>query len=71
VPIEGDLSDPQIQLWPALFGVFRNAFVQGIGEAFSHLPPPRAGEPQNVIEQANTALDQQAGLPKEQPRGHP
>ena len=71
VPIEGNLTDPQIQLWPTLFGVFRNAFVQGIGEAFSHLPPPRAGEPQNVIEQANTALDQKAGLPKEQPRGHP
>jgi len=68
VPIEGDLSDPQIQLWPAIFGVFRNAFVQGIGASFSHLPPPRAKEPENVLEQANTALNQKAGLPKEQPR---
>jgi hypothetical protein len=69
VPIEGNLTDPQIQLWPTIFGVFRNAFVRGIGAAFSHLPPPRAGEPQNVLEQANSALNQKAGLPKEQPRG--
>lgn len=69
VPIEGDLSDPQIQLWPTIFGVFRNAFVRGIGAAFSHLPPPRAKEPQNVLEQANSALSRKAGLPKEQPRG--
>jgi len=69
VPIEGNLTDPQIQLWPTIFGVFRNAFVQGIGAAFSHLPPPRAAEPQNVLEQAGSALDQKAGLPKEQPRG--
>jgi hypothetical protein len=68
VPIEGDLSDPQIQLWPAIFGVFRNAFVQGIGASFSHLPPPRAEESQNVFEQANSALNRKAGLPKEQPR---
>jgi hypothetical protein len=69
VPIEGSLNDPQIQLWPTIFGVFRNAFVRGIGAAFSHLPPPRAAEPQNVLEQAGSALDQKAGLPKEQPRG--
>jgi len=68
VPIEGSLTDPQIQLWPTIFGVFRNAFVRGIGAAFSHLPPPRAQEPQNVLEQANSALDQKAGLPREQPR---
>jgi hypothetical protein len=71
VPIEGDLTDPQIQLWPTIFGVFRNAFVQGIGEAFSHVPPRRADEPQNVFEQATTAISRKAGLPKEQPRGHP
>jgi hypothetical protein len=69
VPIEGNLSDPQIQLWPTIFGVFRNAFVQGIGTAFSHLPPPRASEPENVLEQATRAIDQKSGLPKEQPRG--
>lgn len=69
VPIEGNLTDPQIQLWPTIFGVLRNAFVQGIGTAFSHLPPPRAGEPQNVLEQAGSAVSREAGLPKEQPRG--
>ena len=69
VPIEGNLSDPQIQLWPTIFGVFRNAFVQGIGTAFSHLPPRRANEPQNVFEQATSAISRKAGLPKEQPRG--
>ena len=69
VPIEGDLSDPQIQLWPAIFGAFRNAFVQGIGESFAHLPAPRASQPQNVLEQAGSAVSQKAGMPKEQPRG--
>ncbi|HEY1905858.1 MAG TPA: DUF748 domain-containing protein [Myxococcaceae bacterium] len=69
VPIEGNLTDPQIQLWPTIFGVIRNAFVQGIGTAFTHLPPRRAGEPQNVLEQAGSAVSRQAGLPKEQPRG--
>lgn len=69
VPIEGNLGDPQLQLWPTLFGVIRNAFVQGIGETFSHLPPPRAKEPENVLQQANTALNARSGLPKEQPRG--
>ena len=61
IPIEGNLRDPQIQLWPTIFGVFRNAFVQGIGAAFSHLPPPRANQPQSVLEQANSALNQKAG----------
>jgi len=70
IPIQGDLTDPQVQLWPSIFGVFRNAFVQGIGEAFSHVPPPRAAEPQSVFEQATTAISRKAGLPKEQPRGH-
>ncbi len=71
VPIEGDLSNPQFQLWPTIFGVFRNAFVQGIGESFAHLPAPRANEQQNVFQQATTAVDPAAGMPKEQPREQP
>jgi hypothetical protein len=68
VPIEGTLNDPKIQLWPTIFGVIRNAFVQGIAESFAHLPPPRAKEPEGILEQAKAATDVKAGLPKAQPR---
>jgi Domain of Unknown Function (DUF748) len=39
IPIEGDLSDPKAQLWPTVFGIFRNAFVTGLANSFSHLTP--------------------------------
>jgi hypothetical protein len=68
VPIEGTLTDPKLQLWPTIFGVIRNAFIQGIAESFSHLPPPKAARPEGILEQANTATNVKAGLPKEQPR---
>ena len=41
VPIKGKLTDPDIQLWPTILGVIRNAFVEGISSGFTHLPPPR------------------------------
>jgi hypothetical protein len=69
IPIEGTLNDPQIQLWPTIFGIIRNAFVEGIAESFTHLPPPQANKPQGILEQAASAVSKDAGLPKVQPKG--
>jgi Domain of Unknown Function (DUF748) len=68
VPIEGTLTDPKLQLWPTIFGVIRNAFVEGIAESFAHVPPPQAKRPQGILEQAASAVDKDAGLPKAQPK---
>jgi Domain of Unknown Function (DUF748) len=70
VPIEGTLTDPKLQLWPSIFGVIRNAFVQGIAESFAHLPPPKAKEPEGILEQAKSVTSPEAGLPKAQPRSN-
>jgi hypothetical protein len=42
IPIQGRLDDPQVQLWPTILGVVRNAFVEGITGGFDYLPPPAA-----------------------------
>src|SRR5579862_5716376 len=46
VPIEGRLASPDVQLWPAILGVVRNAFVEGIAAGFADLPPPVAAKKQ-------------------------
>jgi hypothetical protein len=71
IPIEGTLTHPGIQVWPTIFGIIRNAFVEGIAESFLHLPPPQSGGPQNIFEQAATAVSKDAGLPKAQPKARP
>lgn len=71
IPIEGTLTHPDFQLWPTIFGVIRNAFIEGIAESFIHLPPPQAGAPQNILEQAASAVSKDAGLPKAQPKPRP
>lgn len=71
IPIEGTLTHPGVQIWPTIFGIIRNAFVEGIAESFLHLPPPQSGGPQNIFEQAATAVSKNAGLPKVQPSPRP
>jgi hypothetical protein len=66
-PIEGRVMEPDVQLWPAIFGVVRNAFVEGLASGFSHLPPPKAEEKQGVLAQAKDALQKDKGQPKAQP----
>jgi len=39
IPIKGDLTGPDVQLWPTIMGVLRNAFVEGLTSGFAHLPP--------------------------------
>jgi Domain of Unknown Function (DUF748) len=43
IPIHGDLRNPDVKLWPTLFGVVRNAFVSGLADTLEGLPPPSAG----------------------------
>jgi hypothetical protein len=66
IPISGTVSDPQAQPIPTIIGVLRNAFVRGLADSMSGLPPPKAKEQQGVLEQARTGLS-----PKKQPRAQP
>jgi len=45
IPIHGNLNDPKLEVWPAVMGVMRNAFVEGLSESLSKLPPPRPEPP--------------------------
>jgi Domain of Unknown Function (DUF748) len=67
VPLKGKLTDPDIQLWPAVLGVMRNAFVQGLTSGFVNLPPPTADQKEGALAQAKNALKKDQGPPKAQP----
>jgi hypothetical protein len=67
VPLEGPLTDPDIQLWPAIFGVIRNAFVEGVTSGFAHLPPEKSEKKEGVVAQATDALKKDKGPTKAQP----
>jgi hypothetical protein len=67
VPIEGRLDRPEVQLWPTVLGIVRNAFVEGISAGFAHLPPGVAPEKEGVLTQAKHALQKNQGPPKAQP----
>ena len=67
IPIKGRLDDPDVQLWPSVLGVVRNAFVEGISSGFTHLPPPTADKPQGKFEQVKKALKKDEGPPEAQP----
>ncbi len=43
IPIKGTLTGPDVDLWPAIFGVLRNAFVEGLTSGYAYLPP-KTGE---------------------------
>jgi hypothetical protein len=70
LPIKGSLTDPDLQLWPAIFGVLRNAFVEGLTSGYTFLPPATAKEKQGVIKQGVDALTGSAP-PKAQPTPAP
>ena len=61
IPIKGRLDDPDVQLWPTVLGVVRNAFVEGISSGFTHLPPPTADKPQGKVEQVKEGLEEGRG----------
>ena len=45
LPIKGTLTAPDLQLWPAIFGVMRNAFIEGLTSGYAHLPPKTVETP--------------------------
>jgi hypothetical protein len=45
IPINGTLTGPDVDLWPAIFGVMRNAFVEGLTSGYAHLPPQSSEAP--------------------------
>jgi hypothetical protein len=71
VPIEGRLADPDVQLWPAIMGVVRNAFVEGVSAGFAHLPPPESPHPEGKLEELEHALKKSEGPPRAQPSQEP
>lgn len=42
IPIHGTLMKPKIDVWTAVSGVMRNAFVEGLSESLQRLPAPAA-----------------------------
>lgn len=69
IPIKGRITDPKAQVWPTVFGVIRNAFVEGLGGGFVDVPPETAAQPQSPVQQALNALKKGSGPPKAQPQG--
>jgi hypothetical protein len=67
IPIKGRLDQPDIQLWPAILGVIRNAFVEGISSGFAHVPPPESDKKEGPLTQVKHALEKDKGPPKAQP----
>jgi hypothetical protein len=67
VPIEGRLENPDIQLWPTVMGVVRNAFVEGVSSSFENVPPAKAVKKEGVLGEARYAVEKSAGPPKAQP----
>jgi hypothetical protein len=61
IPLEGDIRDPDMQPWPTLLGVVRNAFVAGLGDSFANLPPPSAHREEKPREQARRPPARQRG----------
>jgi Domain of Unknown Function (DUF748) len=68
IPIRGALTTPDVQLWPTVLGVVRNAFVAGLASGFSNLPVPTAPAPEGKLAQVKEALSKNAGPPKAQPK---
>lgn len=62
VPFRGELDSPDIQLWPAVLGVVRHAFVESLLQGFANLPP-EADEDRGLIDQAVRALSPKSKNP--------
>ena len=71
IPIKGTLTGPDVQLWPTIFGVMRNAFVEALTSGYAYLPPPTASKKQGVVTQGVKALTESGPTPpKAQPSKH-
>jgi hypothetical protein len=70
IPIQGSVDDPGLQLVPTVLGIVRNAFVRGLADSMTGLPPPESRKPEGVLKQARRALSPERGnQPRAQPQG--
>jgi hypothetical protein len=69
IPLEGRVDHPSAQGIPTILGILRNAFVRGLSDSMTGLPPPKAKQPQGALEQARHALKPKRGEPRAQPEG--
>lgn len=56
IPIKGRIDSPDVQLLPAVLGIVRNAFVEGLISGFSNLPPDTAEQKEGPLKQVKDAL---------------
>lgn len=68
IPIRGKVDQPGAQLLPTVLGVIRNAFVVGLSEGFTNLPPKVAEKKENPIKQTWDALTDDDQPPEAQPQ---
>jgi hypothetical protein len=68
IPIRGRVDDPEAQAVPTIVGILRNAFVRGLEDGLSGLPPPTAKQKENTLEQARRAFSPKRSA---QPRAQP
>ncbi len=66
VPIRGNITSPDLQIWPAIIGVLRNAFVIGVSEGYARLPPLESNDKEGPVKQLIEGLDKK-DTPKAQP----
>lgn len=67
LPLRGSLDTPDVQIWPTILGVVRNAFVDTLNWGFGDLPVKTAPKKEGVIEQIVNGLDGKKEGVKAQP----
>ncbi len=63
IPLHGDVTDPNAQLWPTVFGVIRNAFVTGLADSLVGLPPGSGEQRREAAGEARRAPGPKRGVP--------
>ena len=67
IPIEGTVDSPDLQLWPTVLGVVRNAFVEGFSETYRTLPPAEERAKSAFLSQISSAVSKGSPPPKADP----
>jgi hypothetical protein len=63
IPIKGTLTGPGVELWPAIFGVMRNAFIEGLTSGYAYLPPKTGEAPPPPAERASPSESHSSSPP--------
>jgi uncharacterized protein involved in outer membrane biogenesis len=54
IPMEGTVDGPKAQVWPTVWGILRNAFVEGLESGFTHLPTAGHGAEKGALPQGRS-----------------